>query len=503
MGLLKSYLNNVSEPKGLLGEAMLLGMNKGHASLAAWGTQFIDVKPSAHVLDVGCGGGANVRLFLMRCMQGRVDGIDLSELSVSRARAVNADAIEQGRCSIHLGSADSLPFDANQYDLVTAYETVYFWQDLAASFAEAYRVLKPGGHVLIANECSAGDPMSHWCAQIIDDMNVYSTEELAEYLYQVGFEDVVTHQDEKHPWMCVIGTKPAIFDVPSPDETGALQSSMGEPECDATQAEISQATSVREAGPLYDNWVPAHMAVSLCAGTAALGAGYVSARLLRAPRSLRVALAGATLACGSCVLWSIAARSSFSYEGECQLSRRIVEGTASFVNLPQGGSCLDVGCGSGALSIAVARRNPLASVVGVDRWGSDYANYSLELCERNAASEGCDNVRFTTGDARMLPFADETFDAVTSNYVYHNVVGANKQELLRETLRTLKKGGIFAIHDLMGPSRYGDMQAFMQELRAEGYERVEMVPTTQGLFMDKTEATLFMLSGSVLLFGKK
>ena len=56
------------------------------------------------------------------------------------------------------------------------------------------------------------------------------------------------------------------------------------------------------------------------------------------------------------------------------------------------------------------------------------------------------------------------FDAVTSNYVYHNITGADKQALLLETLRILKKGGTFAIHDLMSPGRYGDMQA-----KAQGY----------------------------------
>ena len=48
-----------------------------------------------------------------------------------------------------------------------------------------------------------------------------------------------------------------------------------------------------------------------------------------------------------------------------------------------------------------------------------------------------------------LDFPDESFDAVASNYVYHNITGEDKQELLLETLRVLKKGGTFAIHDLM------------------------------------------------------
>ena len=51
-----------------------------------------------------------------------------------------------------------------------------------------------------------------------------------------------------------------------------------------------------------------------------------------------------------------------------------------------------------------------------------------------------------------------------------HIMGVNKQQLLRETLRVLKKGGTFAIHDIMSKARYGDMDKFIEELRSEGYE---------------------------------
>ena len=113
------------------------------------------------------------------------------------------------------------------------------------------------------------------------------------------------------------------------------------------------------------------------------------------------------------------------------------------------------------------------------------------------------NASFRRGNAVKLDFPDESFDAVTSNYVYHNITGADKQALLLETLRVLKKGGTFAIHDLMSPRRYGDMQAFVQKLRDMGYERVELIDTTDGSFMTPKEAKRLMLRGSTLLLGIK
>jgi SAM-dependent methyltransferase len=87
--------------------------------------------------------------------------------------------------------------------------------------------------------------------------------------------------------------------------------------------------------------------------------------------------------------------------------------------------------------------------------------------------------------------------------VYHNISGHNKQELLKETLRVLKKGGTFAIHDLMSKARYGDMEQFAQELRNEGYEEVNLIRTDQGMFMSKGEAEIMLLKGSTLLTGRK
>ena len=167
------------------------------------------------------------------------------------------------------------------------------------------------------------------------------------------------------------------------------------------------------------------------------------------------------------------------------------------------GKILEVGCGSGALTIRSALTWPKAKVIGVDYWGAVY-NYSKALCEKNAASEGvASRCVFQHGDAKQLDFPDESFDVVISNYVYHNIAGKDKQALLLETLRVLKKGGTYAIHDLMSPGRYGDMQAFVQKLRDMGYERMELIDTTDGSFMTPKEAKRLMLRGSTLLLGIK
>ncbi len=142
-------------------------------------------------------------------------------------------------------------------------------------------------------------------------------------------------------------------------------------------------------------------------------------------------------------------------------------------------------------------------MIGIDRWGKEYASFSLPLCEKNAAAEGVTNISFQRGNAVKLDFLDESFDAVTSNYVYHNITGEDKQALLLETLRVLKKGGTFAIHDLMSERRYGDMQAFVQKLREMGYERVELIDTTTGQIYDPQGSQTADAARSTLLVGRK
>ena len=113
------------------------------------------------------------------------------------------------------------------------------------------------------------------------------------------------------------------------------------------------------------------------------------------------------------------------------------------------------------------------------------------------------NVTFEPGSALKLPFGDETFDAVSSNFIYHNIHVQNRQDLLLETLRVLKKGGTFAIHDIFSKMMYGDMDSFVRKLKKMGYQDVRLVSTTDGMFMTKKEARRLMLTDSALLVGQK
>lgn len=122
---------------------VLRGMNRFHASLARRGMRQVDWQPEWNVLDIGCGGGADLKRLLKLCPQGRVYGIDLSEESVAFARRHNAGELDR-RCFIRQGDVCSLPYGDGAFDAVTAFETVYFWRPVGKALGEVFRVLRKG-----------------------------------------------------------------------------------------------------------------------------------------------------------------------------------------------------------------------------------------------------------------------------------------------------------------------------------------------------------------------
>ena len=139
-----SFFQNTCKPEGLGGKVMVAMMNFGHTSMAEWGLKHLSIPADADVLDVGCGGGANLKRLIAKCPLSTVTGVDYSTVSVGKSRKVNAKAIQAGRCEVQQGSVAQLPFTDASFDLVTAFETIYFWPGLKNCFREVYRVKKPG-----------------------------------------------------------------------------------------------------------------------------------------------------------------------------------------------------------------------------------------------------------------------------------------------------------------------------------------------------------------------
>ena len=198
MGLLRKFFSNCGKPQGRMGRVVVAMMNRGHAGTAAWGFSHLDLQGNEEVLDCGCGGGANIAVFLRMVDEGHVTGLDYSTVSVAKSREVNRAAIDAGRCEIVQGNVQELPFDDARFDVVTAFETIYFWKDLVHCFAEIHRVLKMGGVFMITNETSGKTGAHEKWMKIVDGMSVYTGEELEALLTGAGFARVEIDEDLAH-----------------------------------------------------------------------------------------------------------------------------------------------------------------------------------------------------------------------------------------------------------------------------------------------------------------
>src|SRR5438270_2659479 len=118
---------------------------------------------------------------------------------------------------------------------------------------------------------------------------------------------------------------------------------------------------------------------------------------------------------------------------------------------------LDLGCGRGAVLLMAAQRLTTGRAVGVDLWRSvDQSGNCLEATRRNAIAEVvADRVELHTADVTALPFEDNSFDVVVSNFAIHNISGsAGREKAISEAVRVLRPGGRLLIVDVRATRQY-------------------------------------------------
>ena len=167
------------------------------------------------------------------------------------------------------------------------------------------------------------------------------------------------------------------------------------------------------------------------------------------------------------------------------------------------GKALDVGTGAGAVAIQLAKKFHESNVYGIDYWGKGW-NYSKQQCEENAKNEGvADKIIFQKGSASKLPFEDNEFDAIVSNFVYHEVRDTkDKRKLIKESLRVLKKGGTFSLHDTFKNKRkYGITEELIKKIQEWGIQQINFIETVDELNMPKLVKSELKTMG--LIYGIK
>ena len=211
MGLKEKLLNQCRKPKGVFGKLVVKRMNKEHFNMAEWGISHITINPKDVILDIGCGGGLNVYSFAHIIKEGKVYGIDYSKVSVKLSKKLNKKFIESGLVEIKYASVSSLPFPENSFDLITAFETYYFWPDLINDLKGILNLLKPGGTLLLTNEvfkCKNKNLLERnekWAK--LGKFIIHTPQEFQELLEKVGFSEITIDTEENRSYIVSIGKK--------------------------------------------------------------------------------------------------------------------------------------------------------------------------------------------------------------------------------------------------------------------------------------------------------
>lgn len=152
------------------------------------------------ILDVGCGIGGS-SLFLAEKFGAKVTGITLSPVQANRARERARAAGLETTTDFEVANALQMPFDDNSFDLVWSLESGEHMPDKLKFINECYRVLKPGGKLILATWChrsvSPQNPLSSYEQnQLADIYRVYclpyvlSLPEYTEIVESSGFKDL-------------------------------------------------------------------------------------------------------------------------------------------------------------------------------------------------------------------------------------------------------------------------------------------------------------------------
>ena len=194
------------KPHGEEGIQTIKNMNENHKDISKFAFECVNVSENDMILDIGCGGGVNIEKFL-KLTKNNVDGLDYSEISVAESIKRNKKAVDEKRCEVIQADVSNMPIEDETYDLVCAFETIYFWPDIKNTFKEVSRIIKENGQFMIAQGTDGNHPDDEKWLSTVEGMHVYTANQLKDYLINAGFSSVESFKKEDDYILVVIAKK--------------------------------------------------------------------------------------------------------------------------------------------------------------------------------------------------------------------------------------------------------------------------------------------------------
>jgi len=185
LSVLNKLIKQAKNPQGFVGSSMLCIMNVAHTSMTKWALSKVKISERAIMLDIGCGGGKSIHILSKMNLDGKIYGIDYSKQAVENSIKMNKKDVDSGKVLIKQASVSAIPFLNDFFDMITAFQTHYFWPNLENDVTEVFRVLKPNGYFLIVAE--------HY--KIKYHMTKFKTKtDIEKLLKETGYNNVIFHE---------------------------------------------------------------------------------------------------------------------------------------------------------------------------------------------------------------------------------------------------------------------------------------------------------------------
>ena len=199
-------IDQCMKPHGEEGVETIENMNMNHQEISEFAFECVNVNDDDKILDIGCGGGVNIEKFL-KLTSNNVDGLDYSEVSVAESIKRNQNAVKEKRCKVIQANVCDMPIEDESYDLVSAFETIYFWPDIENTFKEVLRIIKSNGRFMIAQGTDGNHPDDEKWLNTVEGMSLYTAPELKTLLLDAGFSGVNVFKKENDYILVVIAEK--------------------------------------------------------------------------------------------------------------------------------------------------------------------------------------------------------------------------------------------------------------------------------------------------------
>ncbi|EAG1465630.1 class I SAM-dependent methyltransferase [Listeria monocytogenes] len=192
--LYKPLINYLSEqaanPRGIIGEITTKIWSSYFEDLSKWTISNTEMGDATNILDIGYGGGSNVKNLVELNKNVTIYGVDISKESYKTATNLNKKAINNGKVKLSIQDVALMNYPADFFDIVYAIQTHMYWDNPRKGFEEIYRVMSNEAVFILSSEKD----------KIEYHMDEYKTTALlTALLKEIGFREVV--EKEKGNWV--------------------------------------------------------------------------------------------------------------------------------------------------------------------------------------------------------------------------------------------------------------------------------------------------------------